>query len=50
MKKVKVLLIQESVMTYRAPIYELINKEVDLEVGYTIKNEIEESSYPIFTN
>lgn len=48
MKKVKVLLIQESVMTYRAPIYELINKEVDLEVGYTIKNEIEESSYPIF--
>lgn len=48
MKKPKVLIIQESVMTYRAPIYELINKEFELEVGYTIENEIKESSFPIF--
>ena len=48
MEKNKVLIIQESVMTYRAPIYELINKEVELEVGYTVNNEIKESSFPIF--
>ena len=48
MKKPKVLIIQESVMTYRAPIYELIAKEVELEVGYTEKNEIKKSSFPIF--
>ena len=48
MSKIRVLLIQEMVMSYRAPIYELINKEVDLEVGYTIKNEISTSFYPIF--
>lgn len=48
MKKPKVLIIQESVMTYRAPIYELINKEVELEVGYTVKNEVKQSSFPIF--
>lgn len=48
MKKPNVLIIQESVMTYRAPIYELISKEVNLEVGYTVNNEIKVSSFPIF--
>ena len=47
-KRPKVLIIQESVMTYRAPIYELIAKEVELEVGYTVKNEVKESTFPIF--
>lgn len=47
MPKPKVLLIQEDVKNYRAPIYELINKEVDLTVAYTLKNEITQSSYQI---
>lgn len=47
MTKPKVLLIQEDVKNYRAPIYELINKEVELTVACTLKNEIKESSYKI---
>lgn len=47
MTKPKVLLIQEIVMNYRAPIYELINKKVDLTVAYTTINGIKDSTYPI---
>lgn len=47
MKKIKVLLIQEDLKNYRDPIYALINKHVDLTVGYTISAEYTESSYPI---
>lgn len=38
MKK-KVLLLQESIVSYRVPIYEIIAQHVDLTVAYTIKNE-----------
>lgn len=34
-------------MDYRAPIYELINKEVDLTVAYTISNKIKVANYKI---
>ncbi|MBM6991885.1 MAG: glycosyltransferase family 4 protein [Prevotella sp.] len=47
MEKPKVLLIQEDVKSYRTPIYELINREVDLTVACTLKNEIKESTFKI---
>ncbi|MBR2196750.1 MAG: glycosyltransferase family 4 protein [Salinivirgaceae bacterium] len=47
MKKPKVLLIQESLMNYRDPIYSLINEQVDLTVGYTTATNYTDASYPI---
>lgn len=47
MAKTKVLLIQEELKNYRDPIYALINKQVDLTVGYTVSADFTESSYPI---
>ena len=47
MNKPKVLLIQEELKNYRDPIYSLINKQVDLTVGYTVSTDLQESSYPI---
>lgn len=47
MSKPKVLLIQEVVMEYRTPIYELINNEVELTVAYTTENRITKSSFQI---
>ena len=38
--KPKVLLIQEIMQRYRAPIYKLMSKEVDLDLAYTEKNDI----------
>ena len=40
MIKPKVLLIQEDVMSYREPIYELIEKEVDLTIGFINTNQL----------
>lgn len=42
--KPKVLLIQESLSHYRQPIYEIIAKSVDLTLGYTHNNQINNSS------
>ncbi len=42
-----VLIIQEIISSYRKPIYELINSEVKLTVGYTHKNEIADSNFEI---
>lgn len=47
MIKPKVLLIQEELKYYRDPIYALINKQVDLTVGYTVSADYTVSSYPI---
>lgn len=47
MHKPNVLLIQEDLKNYRAPIYELINQKVNLTVAYTLSNEIKESTYRI---
>ena len=47
MKKGKVLLIQEVLQNYRLPIYELMNKEVDLTLAFTLKNCIKDTSIPI---
>ncbi len=49
MNKPKVLLIQESLMNYRDPIYSLISKKVDLTVAYTIKADYTDSDYPIIS-
>lgn len=37
--KPKVLLLQETVSSYNVPVYDLIAKEIDLTVGYALKNE-----------
>lgn len=47
MNKPKVLLIQEDLKNYRDSIYSLINRKVDLTVGYTVSADFTESSYPI---
>lgn len=47
MKKTKVLLIQEVLQDYRQPIYQLMNKEVELTLAYTLKNYIKDTSLPI---
>lgn len=47
MHKRKVLIIQEYLMSYRDPIFALINKKVDLTVAYTIDSDITKSVYPI---
>lgn len=46
--KPKVLLIQEVLQRYRAPIYDLMNNEVDLDLAYTKKNDIVDSKLKIF--
>ena len=47
MNKPKVLLIQDVITSYRDPIYALINRQVDLTVGYTTFSEVEEPTYRI---
>lgn len=47
MNKPKVLLIQEELKNYRDSIYSLINRNVDLTVGYTVSADFTESLYPI---
>lgn len=42
MDRIKVLLIQEVLQRYRAPIYRLMAKEVDLTLAYTVKNNIDD--------
>ena len=46
--KPKVLLIQEILQRYRAPIYKLMSKEVDLDLAYTDKNDIDDTEFNIF--
>ena len=48
MKKPKVLLIQEILQRYRAPIYKLMSKEVDLDLAYTEKNDINDPELNVF--
>lgn len=48
MKKPKVLLIQEIMQRYRAPIYKLMSKEVDLDLAYTEKNDIDDPELNVF--
>lgn len=48
MKKPKVLLIQEVLQRYRAPIYKLMNKEVDLDLAYTEKSDIDDPNLKVF--
>lgn len=46
-KKVKVLLIQNTLQRYRTPIYKLIQKEVDLQLAFTEKNDIVDSELKV---
>lgn len=46
--KPKVLLIQEIMQRYRAPIYKLMSKEVDLDLAYTEKNDINDPELNVF--
>lgn len=47
MAKPKVLLIQEVLQDYRAPIYRLMQQNVDLTLAYTLKNGITDPNIPI---
>lgn len=47
-RKPKVLLVQEVMQRYRAPIYKLMNKEVDLDLAYTEKNDINAPELNVF--
>ncbi|MBO7144305.1 MAG: glycosyltransferase family 4 protein [Salinivirgaceae bacterium] len=47
MNKPKVLLIQELLQNYRAPIYSLMREKVDLTLAYTTRNDIEDTSFNI---
>lgn len=47
-RKPKVLLVQEVMQRYRAPIYKLMNKEVDLDLAYTVKNDINDPELNVF--
>ena len=47
-RKPKVLLVQEVMQRYRAPIYKLMNKEVDLDLAYTEKNDINDPELNVF--
>ena len=47
MNKPKVLIIQETLSLYNDPIYQLINKSVELSFAYTLKNEVKSSTYKI---
>lgn len=47
MAKPKVLLIQEVLQDYRAPIYRLMQQEVDLTLAYTLKNGIKDPNIPV---
>lgn len=49
MERTKVLLIQEELKSYRDPIYSLINKQVDLTLGYIRTSEVERSTYKIIS-
>lgn len=46
-KKTKVLLIQNTLQRYRAPIYKLIQDEVDLQLAYTEKNDIDDPNLKV---
>ena len=43
MKKPRVLILQESIVSYRIPIYNLISKKCKLTVAYTDKNQMPET-------
>lgn len=47
-RKPKVLLIQEIMQRYRAPIYKLMSKEADLDLAYTEKNDIDDPELKVF--
>lgn len=47
-RKPKVLLIQEIMQRYRTPIYKLMSKEVDLDLAYTEKNDIDDPELNVF--
>lgn len=47
-RKPRVLLVQEVMQRYRAPIYKLMNKEVDLDLAYTEKNDINDPELNVF--
>ena len=47
MGKIKVLLIQELLQNYRAPIYRLMQQEVDLTLAYTTRNNIDDQNLKI---
>lgn len=47
MAKPRVLLIQEVLQDYRAPIYRLMQQDVDLTLAYTLKNGITDPSIPV---
>ena len=47
-RKPRVLLIQEIMQRYRAPIYKLMSKEVDLDLAYTEKNDIDDPEFNVF--
>lgn len=42
--KLKVLLLQESIVSYRLPIFNIIGNEVKLTIAYTNKNEVSEKT------
>ena len=46
--KPKVLIIQEIMQHYRAPIYKLISKEVDLDLAYIERNDINDTEFNVF--
>lgn len=47
MVKPKVLLIQEVLQQYRAPIYKLMQREIDLTLAFTIRNDIDDNGLRI---
>lgn len=47
MRKPKVILIQETLQNYRVPIYKLMQKELDLTLAYTVRNEINDSDLEV---
>ena len=46
-QKTKVILIQETAMSYREPIYQLMNQKVDLTIGYIVDNQIKDSAIKV---
>ena len=46
-KKLKVLLIYESIFSYRDPIFKMIADDVDFTVAYTVTSDYTTSAYPV---